>query len=116
MTEGTLNWIYEQEYRIILNHDDDVDEILLSKEMFDKGVVKYQKEDLEGIVFGMRINYENAKLVYDAVKKNYIDKGIEVNLYEAKEVPRSYEVKIEKIRDIDTYFDHVLKTEKKKRK
>ncbi len=43
---------------------------LLSSDEFEKGLLKYRKEDLEGIVFGMRIPHEDAKLVYNTVKKS----------------------------------------------
>ena len=102
------DWHYEEEYRMIITRND-VDKGLLSNDEFEKGLVKYQKEDLEGIIFGMKITYKNAKLVYETIKENYLDKGIIVNFYEAKEVQRRYEVKIEKIKDIDKYFDKLRK-------
>jgi len=86
----------------------DIDKGLLSKDEFEKGLVKYRTEDLEGIVFGMKITYENAKLVYDTVTKNYLDEGIAVNFYEAKEVPRKYTIKIEPINDVEKYIDDLL--------
>jgi hypothetical protein len=50
------------------------------------------------------MNYDKTKLVYDTIKENYVDKGLIVNFYEAKEVPRKYEVKIE---PIDYFEKHV---------
>lgn len=70
-------WNYENEYRMILDEYDDA--MLLSKDEFKQGLVKYQKEDLEGIVFGLKIDHNSAKLVYETVKKNYLDKVIAVN-------------------------------------
>lgn len=78
---------------------------LLSKEDFKRGLIKYQKEDLEGVIFGLNISYDNAKLVYDIIKKNYLDEGVAVNFYEAKEVPRKYGVDIVPIDDIEKYID-----------
>jgi len=99
------DWHYEEEYRMIITRNDVINGLLSSDE-FEKGLLKYQKEDLEGIVFGMRITYEDAKLVYNIVKKKYLDEGINVNFYEAKEVPRKYEIKIESpIIDIEKYID-----------
>jgi hypothetical protein len=112
MVKSLLNkskdWRYEKEYRMMITLND-VRKGLLSKDEFKQGLVKFQKEDLEGIVFGMRITYENAKLVYETIKKNYIDEGIVVKFYEAIEVKRQYKVKIEQIEDIDKYFDELSK-------
>ena len=63
-----IDWDYEDEYRMIITLDDVINGLLSSDE-FDKGLLKYQKEDLEGIVFGMKITYENAKLVYETIKE-----------------------------------------------
>lgn len=97
------DWTYEKEYRIIISNDDVGN--VLSEDEFKSGLVKYQKEDLEGIVFGMKINHENAKLVHETVKKNYLDEGIAVNFYEAVEVPRKYTVKIERIDNVEKYLN-----------
>lgn len=100
-----FDWHYEEEYRMIITRNDIINGLLSSDE-FGKGFLKYQKEDLEGIVFGMRITNEDAKLVYNTVKKKYLDEGINVNFYEAKEVRRKYEIKIEgPIIDIEKYID-----------
>jgi Protein of unknown function (DUF2971) len=96
------DWAYEDEHRMIIGYRQGV---FTSETDFDKGMVKYPKEDLEGIVFGLRISYENAKLAYETVKKNYLDKGITVNFYEAKEVPRKYAVGIIPIYDVEKYID-----------
>jgi hypothetical protein len=112
MTKCLLNkfidWHYEEEYRILITRYD-IDKGLLSEDEFEQGLVKYRKEDLEGIIFGMKITYENAKLVYDTVKKNYLDEGIAVNFYEAKEIPRKFVVGIgEPIKDVEKYIDSLL--------
>lgn len=101
------DWTYEEEYRIIICNDD-VGKVL-SEDEFKSGLVKYQKEDLEGIVFGMKTNHENAKLVYETVKKNYLDEGITINFYEAKEIPLKYEVKIKPIDDMMKYINNLPK-------
>ncbi|AKB43333.1 DUF2971 domain-containing protein [Methanosarcina vacuolata] len=102
LLDKLLFWNYEQEFRIIL--DPDSDKRLLSEEMFEKGIIKYQKESLQGIIFGMKIKYENAELVYNTVKENYLDKGYVVKFYEAKEVRYKYEVKVDEIKNINTYL------------
>ena len=91
------DWKYENEHRIIV-----------PDYMLENGLLKYRKEDLEGIVFGLKINYENAKLVYDTVKKNYLDEGVTVNFYEAVEVPHKYNVEIKQIDDVETYLNNLL--------
>jgi len=107
MVKNLLNkldtWCYEDEYRMMITRYD-VKGGLLTEDEFEQGLVKYQKDNLEGIIFGMKITHENAKLVYDTVKKNYLDKGFTVNFYEAKEVKREYRMEICEINDIDTYF------------
>lgn len=102
-----IDWRYEEEYRMMITRDD-VNKGLLSYDEFEKGLLEYQKEDLEGIVVGMKITYENVKLVYENVKKNYMDQGITVKFYEAKEVHRKYAVEIEPIDDIGKYIDSLL--------
>ena len=91
------DWKYENEHRIIV-----------PDYMLENGLLKYRKEDLEGSVFGLKINYENAKLVYDTVKKNYLDEGVTVNFYEAVEVPHKYNVEIKQIDDVETYLNNLL--------
>jgi hypothetical protein len=83
--------------------------MILDNSFLENGLAKYGKKSLEGIIFGLKINYENAKLVYDTIKKNYLDEGIAVNFYEAKEVPRKYAVDIgEPIEDVEKYIDSLL--------
>jgi hypothetical protein len=88
------DWKYENEYRI-----------MLPRLYLENGFAKYDKSSLEGVIFGLRTNYENAKLVYETVKKNYLDEGITVNFYEAKEIPRKYEVEIDPIQDMGKYLN-----------
>ncbi len=42
------------------------------------------------------------------IKENYLDKELIVNFYEAKEVPRKYEVKIEPIDDFEKHINSLL--------
>lgn len=68
MIKSLLNrfydWYYEDEYRMIIFRDDEI-RGLLSYEEFNKGLVNYRKRVFDGIVFGLKINYDNAKLVYE---------------------------------------------------
>lgn len=95
-------WEYEKEYRLII--DPTFDEILISEKDFDKGLFKYRREHLEGIIFGLKINRIDAQDVYDTIKKHYLDEGVVVNFYKVVEIERKYDVKIEPIIDIDEYI------------
>ena len=75
------DWTYENEYRLVVD-----------QHIPEKSALKYKKSDLEGVIFGLKIGYGDAKLVYETVKENYLDKGSNVNFYEAKEVVGKYEV------------------------
>lgn len=96
------DWVYEEEYRMIV--DPDVDKMLLSEEEFKRGLVKYQKEDLEGIIFGLKINRKDVQDVYNTIKKHYLDEEITVNFYKAVEIDRKYDLKIEHISNMDEYI------------
>lgn len=95
LTTKFYDWHYEYEYRM-----------LFPESNLEDGLIKYNKRDLDGIIFGLKINHNNAKLVYDTVKKNYLDKGVTtVNFYKAIEAPRKYAVEIKPIDDIEKYID-----------
>lgn len=70
----------------------------------------YQKEDLEGIIFGLNMDHKNAELVYVTVKKNIFDFGIPINFYKAVEVEHEYKLKIEPINDIEMYINELSKS------
>jgi hypothetical protein len=91
------DWTYEDEYRLVVG-----------KGIPENGVVNYRKEELEGVIFGLKIGYNDAKLVYETIKENYLDKGFNVNFYEAKEVVGKYEVELELINDVEIYLDDLL--------
>lgn len=86
------DWTYENEYRLVVSQN-------IPK------VLNYRKEDLEGVIFGLKIGSDNAKLVYETIKKNYLDEGIIVNFYEAKEVIGKYEIIPEPIIDVEKYIE-----------
>ena len=65
--------------------------------------MKYQKEDLEGVIFGLKINRKDVQLVHETIKKHYLKEGINVNFYKAVEIDHKYNVKIEHISDINKY-------------
>jgi|GEM_PF-1437574 len=87
-------WEYEQEYRIFLNAN-----------AFGKRVVKYEKTDLERVIFGLRISREDATSVYNIIRENYLSNGIDVDFCKAESVRGKYEIKYKKIDDIDEYLN-----------
>jgi Protein of unknown function (DUF2971) len=91
------DWIYENEYRL-----------MIGREYLENSALKYKKSDLEGVIFGLKIGYDDAKLVYETIKENYLDKGFNVNFYEAKEVVGKYEVIPELITDVEKYLDNLV--------
>lgn len=88
------DWESEKEYRMVIFEDN-----------LEGGVIRYEKEDLEGITFGLKIKSENVKRIYSTIDEKYLKAGLEVNFYEAKEIGDG--IKIIKINDIDSYLEHL---------
>jgi hypothetical protein len=84
-------WEYEKEYRLISN--DNIN------------IKKFKKEELEGIIFGLRIKYCDAYFVYKTIEKNYINRDIPVNFYKAEEVKDEYALEIKKIDNVNEYME-----------
>jgi hypothetical protein len=89
LTKSTC-WKYEKEHRLIL------DDFSIDKKC------NFKKEELEGIIFGLRISYYNAHRIHNIIKRNY--KGIPINFYKAEEVKNKYTMKIKHIKDINEYL------------
>jgi hypothetical protein len=87
-------WTYEQEYRILLNVNS-----------FEKRVVNFEKTDLKKVIFGLRINREDATSVYNNIKINYLNKGIHVEFCKVESVRGKYEIKNVEIDDINEYLN-----------
>jgi hypothetical protein len=66
--------------------------------------LKYQKEDLEGVIFGLKISRKDVQLVHETIQKYYLNEGITVNFYKAVEIDHKYNVNIEHISDINGYI------------
>ncbi len=88
-------WNYENESRIILTED---------KQKKERA---HKKEDLESVTFGSKIEYCDACRVYEVIKKNYLEYGIEIDFYKIKEIQGQYELEIEPI-DIENFI-HALR-------
>lgn len=84
-------WIYEKEYRIISQNN--------------KNIKNFEKSELEGIIFGLRVKYCDANMVYKTIEKNYINKGININFCKAQEKEDEYAIDIMKIDDIEEYIE-----------
>jgi hypothetical protein len=103
----SLNWEYEEEYRIIL------------PDKWNTNKNKFRKEELEGIIFGLNRTYKGAyKDVYDiykTIKENYFSKGINVNFYRTERIvgkyKGTYKLRIVKINNINRYLKVVKDSE-----
>jgi len=94
LTTKKSDWEYENEYRMII-----------AQSLFQQhNLINYNKEDLEGIIFGMNISLSDAKSVYEIVCDEYLDKGADVNFYKVKEILEERKIQIEPISNIDNYF------------
>lgn len=95
------DWGYEDEYRIILWKD----------EIDNKKNINYRKEDLEGIIFGLKTKFNKAKDVVSVVNEHYIKVGFDVNFYRCIEENKKYALKIKKIDNIDSYLRNLEEKE-----
>lgn len=84
-------WEYENEYRLI-----SIDNI---------NVKNFAKEELEGIIFGLKVKYCDVYVIHKIIEKNYLNKGIDLNFYKAQEIENEYGIKVKQINDMDTYID-----------
>ncbi|WP_269852131.1 hypothetical protein [Methanosarcina horonobensis] len=62
-------------------------------------VKKYEKNELDGIIFGLKIKRNDAQNIYDMVCEQYIDEKKKVKFYRAKYIKGEYAIKIEKIEE-----------------
>ena len=88
------DWKYENEYRLI-----QWPETLSSNYK-----MKYRKEDLEGIIFGLKTSIEDMKKINTIIKSTYTQEGFKVNFYQAREIPGKYALKMKKIDCLDKHI------------
>lgn len=93
------SWEYETEYRLILWGED----------FHGKFTKSFRKEDLEGIIFGLKTPIEDIGKVYDIIKPNYLQEGIKVNFYKAQEIKGKYAIYVKKIDSLDKYLQKYSK-------
>ncbi|WP_243684623.1 DUF2971 domain-containing protein [Methanosarcina barkeri] len=77
-----IDYIFEEECRIIYSRD-----------VLENDILNYFESDLKGIIFGSRITRKNAELVYKTIQKNY---ETTIELYKSIETSDRDTVKIEK--------------------
>lgn len=80
-------WDYESEYRMILP------ESCIHK----TNILKYDKNCLKRVIFGLNIGYHDKIRVYNIIDKIYFKKGFKVEFFQAKQVTGKYKLKIEPI-------------------
>jgi hypothetical protein len=83
-------WFYEKEHRIIL------------LEPYATNINKFDKKDLESVIFGCNIKYENASRVRRIIEDKYLQEGYSVKF--CKTVLDIDEIPILEIDDIDKYL------------
>lgn len=88
-------WSYEKEYRMFLTEP----------EIQNK--VSFEKEELEGIIFGLRVNYGDARTITKIIEKHYYD--IPIKFYKTQISENKYTLeKIEIDNDeIDEYLENL---------
>jgi len=88
------SWGYEKEYRTL---------IWPSKSNNNKFEI-FEKEALNGIIFGIKTAYEDMVKVYNIIDKNYHDNGLKINFYKASMIKGKYEINIKPIYDFDKFL------------
>jgi hypothetical protein len=88
LTKGAC-WRYEKEHRMLL-----VNKESTAKERPKTKNCKFEKTELEGVIFGLRTKYCDACKVHKIIEKNYINNGIHINFYRVLKVKNEYAVKI----------------------
>ena len=89
------DWEYEHEYRLLATINDREGE----------SVIKFQKDSLEGVTFGLKIKKDNALRIKTIIDKYY--KGMGVKFYRAAKSDRRYAVEFEEIRDFNKYIKSI---------
>ena len=94
LTTKYVDWGYEKEYRLFVQ----------SMEQSDVSFKQYEKNSLEGIIFGLYTPIDSIRQIYEIVNQNYLSKGYNVNFYACDWVEGKYCIKTEKIESIEDYL------------
>lgn len=85
------SWKYEREYRILIRSKS----FNNSDNKYSKLNFKFKKEILNEVIFGIKMEYEDMKMISNIITTNYINNGINVKLYKAKIKRLSYGLEFE---------------------
>lgn len=89
------DWGYEQEHR----------KLIFDEVGHEKGfTVKYRKEDLEGVIFGLNAKPEEIKEIYKIINTHYLQQGIKVNFYSTHKIQGEFAIEVKKIESISKYL------------
>jgi len=78
------DWSFQKETRIATDF----------KHLKGNQKVKYKKEFLEAIIFGMKTSPDDIRLIMDIVEKNFISEGSEIKYYKAQQIKGEYAVEV----------------------
>jgi hypothetical protein len=90
------DWNYEKEHRQLIG------DVNKSEKGF---TIKYRKEDLEGIIFGLKAKREEIEEICDIVSIYYLWQGIKVNFYSTHEIQGEFAIEVKKIENIREYLE-----------
>ena len=80
-------WKYEDEYRIIIGQT-----IVL------KNPITIERNQIKGIILGMKMNSDKRNEYIDLSKKHYIDKGFDFKIYNAYTMKNDYNLYLNELR------------------
>jgi hypothetical protein len=100
LSTKSKHWEYEQEHRMFLTEKDTIENLN-----------KFEKEELEGVILGIRINSIDASQIYETINEHYLKKGVNVNFYVEEVDLGQYKVQPKKI-DIKTHIIKIVEKEK----
>lgn len=89
------DWEYEHEYRLLANIND----------REGNSVIKFQKDALESVTFGLKIKKDNAIRIKTIIDKYY--NGMSVKFYRTIKSDGKYAIEFEEIRDFDKYIKSI---------
>lgn len=79
-------WKYEKERRIILNDNS-----------YKEKNIKFNKNILSKILFGIYTKDRDKNTIYDVIKKKYIDEGFDVKFYQTSRIRHTYNLEIKSL-------------------
>jgi len=82
-TKGT-DWRYEEEHRIILPHKDEK-------------IIKFNKSMLKEVILGSKVKKSFKRQVLNIIKKDYLENGHSVEVFESSLDNKRYKLNIEKM-------------------